>query len=128
MSTPEILKKAAKEIEAILKKYDLAGIVTLASGNGNSEYLNNIVGQTWSAMTIEKTPEGVGIRVRAMAKSAPPAERLMEKLKLKKTVNACVNFRDVLYMQFKMMHNLTEQIRMKIDFDEGPTTHKPAME
>ena len=77
---------------------------------------------------VEKDEKGLCIRIKAKAKSAPAEEKLMERIKLNKTINMCVNFRDVFALQFGMLDNLVKMIKEKIHLTEGETYHEPRQE
>lgn len=119
------LQEAAEKIKAILKEYDCAAVITLASGNGHSEYVNFITDPTWSALTLEKNEKGFGIRFRAMAKSAPAEERLRERVKMNRTVNMVWHFQDVLLMQWGMFEKLKEIISKEVNVEEEVFKHQP---
>ncbi len=68
-----ILKTAMKEIEAVLKKYDCAGMVTLASEK-HVEFLYEI-SPSWSCAWLQTMPDGgVAVRVRSKLKDYPNKE------------------------------------------------------
>jgi hypothetical protein len=66
------LKDAAKEIQAILEKYDIAGIIHLSSPT-HLEYLY-FLSPTWSCASMEETEDGVGIRFKSKLADFPSVE------------------------------------------------------
>lgn len=70
------IKAAAEEIKAVLKKYDLAAMVTLQSPH-KMEFVREIA-PSWSCAFFEETPEGCGIRVRAKSTDFPSKEQQKE--------------------------------------------------
>lgn len=58
-----ILKTAAEEIKAILKKHDIAGMMMLQSPDG-AEFVR-VIDPTWSCAKIQATPMGPAIRIKA---------------------------------------------------------------
>ncbi len=122
------LQAAASEIKAILRKYDCGAIIALASGNGKAEYVNFITEPSWSCLTTENLPNGVAIRLRSRASSAPAEERFLERSRLQKTVNMIFIFMDVLAMQFDTMKRLRLKIDASMLVEEERGVHIPAME
>lgn len=121
-----LLQNAMAEITKILKHYDIGAQVILVSGNGHSEYLNYLVGPTWSCLSVEPAPGGVwGIRLRSMARSAPVINRLQERIKLRRTVNACFLMRDTLHMLLLQVHRLIDAIEAIADVEVGEAIHTP---
>lgn len=57
------LKAAAEEIKAVLKKYDIAAMITLQS-EADLEFVREI-SPTWSCAKIKELPDGHAIRIKA---------------------------------------------------------------
>lgn len=87
-----ILKTAVAEIDAILKKHDIAGVVVLTSKT-HVEYLMGI-SPTWSCCTYEDTPQGKLLRVRAKAVDYPSKEARNEAIS--DTVGMLMGLSDVM--------------------------------
>ncbi len=85
------LKLAADEIKAVLKKHDIAAIVTLASET-HMEFIREIE-PSWSCCRLEKYEDGFAIRVRMKQADFPSRE--IAKLCLEKTVGMLAGFVDV---------------------------------
>jgi hypothetical protein len=67
------LKEAAAEIAAVLKKHDIAAIITLQSEDG-IEFLREI-SPTWSCAFFERRDDGaLLLRIRAKAEEYPSKE------------------------------------------------------
>jgi len=67
------LKTAMREIEAVLKKHDCAGLIPLVSEK-HAEYLYEIA-PSWSCARVEETTDkGFGIRIRSKLKDYPSKE------------------------------------------------------
>jgi hypothetical protein len=109
------LQDAAERIKEILREFDIAGVVTLCSGNGHAEYVNYVTEPTWSCLSFH---EGA-VRVRAKVKSAPAEDRVLEKIKLQKTVNTVILMRDVLANQYLMFYGLSKKLHEVLDIQES---------
>lgn len=123
------LIEAANEIKKVLQRYDIMGVVTLASGNGHGEYVNWLSGPTWSAFRLETRPEDGAriLRFKAQAKSAPAEQRLMERLKIRKTVNALVILDDVVMKQSVSLSQFRAEMAKHIEWDESEGVHTPSV-
>jgi len=63
------LKAAAEEIKGILRKYDIAALMTL-QGPKSVEFVRE-VSPSWSCARLETGPQGIRIRVRAQRADFP---------------------------------------------------------
>lgn len=115
----EKLVAAAEKIKAVLREYDCAGIVTLASGNGHSEFVNFIEEPTWSCVKFEGFNS---IRVKAAVKSAPAEERVLERIKLQKTINMIILFRETLGNQYTAFYQLSDLLHKTMSIEESGTS------
>ncbi len=119
---PRMLE-ALRKIQAVLKAADLGASVILVDGNGNGEYMNHMVGPTWSALTSEKRSDGqpgTYLRLKARIKSAPFIDRHREYIKLKKTVNGIAIISDLHIIQsenFARLLLMCEE-NVKITYDD----------
>lgn len=120
MNSDPKLQAAAEEIKAVLRRYDAAACMILASGEGHSEYVFHVMTPDvrWSALTVVEN----GIRVRAQAKTGGPEERE----RLQKTVNMVHHMRDVSASQFDAMDRLVKMLHQHLDIDAGRGKHTPA--
>jgi hypothetical protein len=84
-----VLKAAAEEIKSVLRKHDIAALITLQSPN-SVEYVRE-VSPTWSCAKVEQMPDGLMIRVRA--KSAEFASKQDQKLCVERTVGMLIGFK-----------------------------------
>lgn len=109
------LQDAAERIKEIMREFDIAGVVTLCSGNGHAEYVNYVTEPTWSCVSFD---DGV-VRVRAKVKSAAAEDRVLEKIKLQKTVNTIALMREVLANQYLMFYGLSEKLHEVLDIQES---------
>lgn len=71
-----VLKAAAEEIKAVLKKYDITAIITLNSP-GSTEYVREVEA-SWSCAFFEQLPEGLCLRFRAKRVDYPSLEAQKE--------------------------------------------------
>lgn len=108
------LKKAASEIKEILKKYDIAALVTLHT-NGFAEYINEI---TPSYSCASFTPDG-NIRVQTKGRS---------KEDVAATVNMISILQNVSASHFMAYDQVIKQLEMVIDFENGPGTFSSIIE
>ena len=60
------LKKAIMEIEAVMRRYDIGGAISLTSKT-HGEYLL-ILDPTWSVITQARTSDGFQVRIRSLQK------------------------------------------------------------
>jgi hypothetical protein len=87
----QVLKLAAAEISAILRKHDIAGIVLLESRT-HGEWINHITPSWSAARWIEDEGKGEGIHVRCKREDYPSKEAHVEALAL--TSGMLCAFRD----------------------------------
>lgn len=107
-----ILKTAVAEIDAILKKHDIAGVVVLTS-KSHVEYLMAIT-PTWSCCTYEDTPQGKLLRVKAKAVDYPSKEARNEAIS--DTIGMLMGLSDVMEKAVTWMGETTASIRKQIRF------------
>lgn len=110
------LKDAMEEVKAILAKYDIAGSVTLCSGE-QSEYLHWVAsphGPSWSCLLWE--PQG--IRIRAKAK-----RDMSERYRLNSTVKMIHTMRDVLALNWGLYNDVAKLTERHLEIDHGERAH-----
>lgn len=113
------LKKAAAEINEILKKYDIAGVVLLHTP-GHSEYLLKLDPSYSCANMNEKTGE-----VRLKATEAMYGKVKRDKM-LEDTTNMVVCLAHIASMEAMNLINLQKMLETKFEIitkSEGHTTH-----
>jgi hypothetical protein len=116
------LKKAIAQIESIIKEYDIAGLVILANGQGNSEWISAI-NPTWSALFWENTPRGPLLRIRL--KRAEVGEE-NAKIIANRTADLLAHMVDQAGRHFMTMKQLLDMVKEKWDIDDtdpGETTY-----
>lgn len=123
-SDPKLVAASA-EIREIMKKYDIGGMVTLASGNGHAEYGNYVTDPSWSVFSIETVNSEKAIRIRSFGSSAPVEPRLMERIKLQKSINMIVLLEQTLETQLQMTTALGAFLREKFKVEESSGIHTP---
>lgn len=111
------LKKAAEEIKAILKKYDIGATVTLHTP-GYSEYINEIT-PSYSCMKIDK----VGFRIRAKLQEDFKGNKLAWTKKVTDTVNMIELFAETCGHQSMNMFKILKQLEEIIEIEKGDSTH-----
>lgn len=111
------LKEAMEEIRSVLKKYDIAGAVTLASPT-HSEYMNEI-SPSWSCARIETTPEGKK-SVRFKATIAEYGSKESRDAAALATVHMLLQIRDIGGQTYQMFDAIAEQLEGQMII-----THKP---
>lgn len=112
------LKDAMEEIKPILKKYDAAAIVLLASEK-HMEYLYEI-SPSWSAAKL--SPEGE-LRIRSLSSMYPDAAT--HKRTIEQTTGIFIGFLDLLGRASRDMAAVAKLLGSKFDIshwtrDEGP--------
>ena len=107
------LKTAATEIEAILTKHDIAGIVILSSTT-HTEYLMEL-SPTWSCCTWENRPEGKLLRLRANRADYPTKEA--HNLAIENSVGLVMGFIDTTKAVTGFLNEVAGMIAEKIEFN-----------
>ncbi len=109
------LKAAMKEIENVLMKHDLMGILYLADGGQKAEYRYHITEASWSQLEWAKDKSGVinGIHVQAYSRS--------EYKKTNMTVNAAFSLAEMHLGGLEIIKSLTEVMdkNLVIEKDKG---------
>lgn len=116
------LKDAAREIRAVLAKYDCAAVVGLCSGE-RSEYINFLFeaphdGPTWSCLVLGENE----IRVRAKA-----SKNHVERWRLNLTAKMVHTFRDLMAMQFDGFDKVCNLISDNMRVEHGERAHEPGV-
>lgn len=113
------LKEAAKEIKAILQKYDVAAVACLCSGE-RIEYINHILlppnGPEWSAISIEDN------RIRVKAKASRDHK---ERWRLNLTAKMIFTMRDLMALQFDMFDRVGKLLEDNMRIEHGERAHEP---
>lgn len=104
------LKAAAKEINAVIKKYNIAGAIALASDT-HSEFGLSMC-PTWSGLSREEN----NLRVRLNA--AEPA-------KVDATMHVLLSLRDLCGQQFLQLSEAAEVVIGEIEKQGGSLEHIP---
>ena len=120
-------KKAMKEIEEIMKKYELGGAVILHDGNLHlSEYMQHISPPYSCAKWEYPAPNVYGIRFRAKAEDYGGDKEKRNKA-INDTVNLLIHLQNVSKMFYDnfsaAMSMLRKHIEIIEDKDDGHTTH-----
>jgi len=113
---PEIAP-AIKEIHAVLKKYDMAGLIIVANKT-HTDYLMEIE-PSWSCARLEQKDDTIEIRVRSKLVDYPSPEA--QKDSLEKTVGVFVTFHDILRCLQKNVETVLVMIGRNIPFDGRST-------
>ena len=111
------LKTAMAEIKAVLTKYDIAGVVVLAS-ESHMEYLNHVVA-SWSCATIEQSGRNVLVRVRAKREDFPSKEA--QRKCVSDTIGMIMGFADAQEHCREQMLLLASKIGAQVPFDHRST-------
>lgn len=111
MPDPKLVA-AIQEIQAILNKYDIAGIVHVASQT-HTHYMYGL-SPSWSAAKLERGESEIGIRVRAKLADFPNIEA--QKKCLEETVGMIAGFRTVAANTAEQMETVLMKIAQHIQF------------
>lgn len=104
------LRELAGKIRALLKEYDVAGIVNI-QGRDQSEFVNEIT-PSWSCLSWFATPGGdVGIRFKAKMKTGGDEEKENARL----TVGMVAGFHLVAANNYLQLEQLREMIAKHVD-------------
>lgn len=106
------LKTAVAEIEAILAKHDVAGVVLLSSTT-HLEYLLEL-SPSWSCCRWEQHPEGKVLRIKALRADYPSKEA--HDLVLKDTVGLIMGFLDGTRGLTANLESVAAKLAEKMDF------------
>lgn len=106
-----LLKTAAEEIKAILKKHDIAGVMMLQSPDG-AEFVR-VIDPTWSCAKIQDTPMGPAIRIKAHHSEFPNKEA--QQKCVEQTIGMVFAFRHQAEQDEKSMAQLIEVLSRKFD-------------
>ena len=85
------LQQAINEIDAVLTKHNIAGIVFVAS-ESHAHYLHHLQA-SWNACYMENTPKGEALRVRCKRADYPTRDAW--RLAMKNSVGTIMGFIDV---------------------------------
>lgn len=102
------LKAAMEEIKAVLRRHDIAAVVTLQSP-GALEYLYEL-SPSWSCIHIEP---GGAVRIRAQAKTGPATEK--ERLRL--SAGMIVSFADLGWRAWDDFTKLTRVLGQHVEIE-----------
>jgi len=106
------LQTARKEIEAILKKHDIGGFISLQDGLGNGEFAAFVDTPSWSM--IRFLPDGKDGAKRVHLKLYGKTK----KVELERTINMLYNGQDVLGQLFMMVDHMKASIAPHIEVIE----------
>jgi len=105
------LRELAGKIRALLKEYDVAGIVNI-QGRDQAEFVNEIT-PSWSCLSWDENAAGdYGIRFKANAKTGGEEEK--EKARL--TVGMVAGFHLIAARQYLQLEQIREMIAEHVDF------------
>ncbi len=105
------LKTAAAEIEAILKKYDAAGVILLCSPT-HVEYLYSL-SPSWSCARLESIDGRAAVRIRAKREDFPSEREHKKALEL--TTSMMLGFHSQLERSVGWMQELIEVLGIHFD-------------
>lgn len=99
------------EIQAVLRKHDVVGVVVLANGEGQSEWALPVGEETasWSLIRFVKTG---GVHIKCYGKSKP--------VELNRTVNALYGLHDCVARIFMLIEQLKTAIANHVKTDVEP--------
>lgn len=104
------LRELAGKIRALLKEYDVAGIVNI-QGKDQAEFVNEIT-PSWSCLSWDKNAAGdYGIRFKAAMKTGDAVEK--EKARL--TAGMVIGFEHVMGMQLLQLGQVIQLIGKHMD-------------
>lgn len=106
-----LLKTAAEEIKAILKKHDIAGMMMLQSPGG-AEFVR-VIDPKWSCVKIQDTPMGPAIRIKAHHSEFPSKEA--QKVCVEWTIGMVFAFHHQAEQDMKSMAQLIEILSRQFD-------------
>lgn len=111
------LKEAMAEINAIMKKFDIGGHVTLVSQT-HSEF-RYTVDPSWSCASVELLGGGMAeMRVKSLAKDHPDKE--IQRKKIEVTIHMLAQIRDLGGKTFMEMDAVVNELSQQVDFDHKP--------
>lgn len=103
----EILKVAIHEMDAVLRKYDIAGVFVLTDGEGNGEFKISFDVPSWTMLRFLKS----GLHFKAYMKSKP--------IESNKTLNMVLISRDILAQIFMAVDTTVKQLVERFDIEQG---------
>ncbi len=112
--TSKKLQKAIDDIELILKKNDIMGMVSLADGESHGEFANFVQNASWSMIEFKDNHDGsMTAHLKAHVKSKPKESNM--------TVNALIILQDMIAYQFSVLYEIISNAKEKISIveDEG---------
>lgn len=118
-----ILKTAAAEIEAVLKKHDCAGIVMLASQT-HMEYLLKI-DPSWSCCWVEEAEGGKVLRVRSRRDEYP--DKAAQKKVMEDSTGMILGFVDVARDTMTNLERVAAMIGAKMDISHWTRKEPPTI-
>ena len=105
------LRELAGKIRALLKEYDVAGIVNI-QGMDQAELVNEIT-PSWSCLSWESDPDGKNFGIRFKAKCATGGAEEKEKARL--TAGMIIGFEHVMGMQLLQLGQIIQLIGKHMD-------------
>lgn len=111
MSESKRYRECMAEINAVLKKYDMAGAVTVVD---QERAMFKYVFPTWCAIKLE----GDSVRFRAKRADYPSEAAHHQALEL--TLHVILQFRDIAAQTFQMCQHLSTQAGKSLDFEHVP--------
>ncbi len=112
------LRSVMHELQGVLNKHDVGGLIILTNGEGNSEFRLFIDTPSWS--TIRFIKDGEGIHFKGHSKSKP--------VETNKTVNMVWHLLDMLGENFLRVDKIKKMIQSHFEIEEtksGETFHGP---
>ena len=108
------LRELAGKIRALLKEYDVAGIVNI-QGRDQAEFVNEIT-PSWSCLSWQASPDGkeFGIRFKAKVKTGDAEEKERGRL----TAGMIHSFASVMAMQLFQMEKVMGMIGKHMDITQ----------
>jgi len=103
------LRELARKIRALLKEYDVAGIVNI-QGRDQAEFVNEIT-PSWSCLSWQEAGGEYGIRFKAKCKTGGDEEK--EKARL--TAGMVIGFHHVMEMQYLQLGQVIHMIGTHMD-------------
>jgi hypothetical protein len=104
-------RECMAEIAAVLKKYDMAGAVTIVS---KERAMFKYFFPTWSCVAYE----GDGLRFRAKRADYPSAEAQRETIEL--SAHIIMQMRDIAAQTFAMCQRIGEALKEKVGLEHKP--------
>lgn len=107
------LRAAQEEIKAILRKYDITGVIVVSSKTHTDFQVE--IEATWNAIRVVDGPQGMGIRFRCNAESHPDLKARGEAARL--SLSTLLGTVDAMNAVMEGLNTLLIKVGERIPFD-----------